>query len=101
MIVAGGGIDLRPVKPRYPGDLPSVCDYGAYLEEVGSEAFYDNTMEAKVCRAHHPAAGDIAIFMPIMAEEKNSFTISMHKHGHIQMFDSKVWIFRFPTGRIF
>jgi hypothetical protein len=89
-----GEVHLRPVKFRYPGDGPSACDYGAYLEEVGFEVFYDNTEEDLLCRGYYPASGDIAIFMPIAAEVKNGLTIHLHKHGHIQMYDgeTKQWI---------
>jgi hypothetical protein len=96
-----GGTHLRPVKFRYPGDGPSACDYGAYLEEVGFEVFYDNTEEELQCRSYHPVAGDIAIFMPIAAEVKNGMTISLHKHGHIQMYDGKSWISDFEQKGFF
>jgi hypothetical protein len=96
-----GGIHLRQVKFRYPGDGPSACDYGAYLEEAGFEVYYDNTEEDLACRPYHPLAGDIAIFMPIAAEIKNGHTISLHKHGHIQMFDGKAWISDFQQKQFF
>jgi hypothetical protein len=88
-----GGIQLQSVQVRYPGDGPSACDYGAYLEDVGFEVFYDDTVEELACGDYHPDAGDIVIFMPIAAESTRSgLAINLHKHGHIQMFDGKVWI---------
>jgi len=54
-----------------------------------------------MCAVYHPLAGDIVIFMPIAAEIKNGFTISLHKHGHIQMFDGKAWISDFQQKGFF
>jgi hypothetical protein len=96
-----GGVHLQQVKFRYPGDGPSACDYGAYLEDVGFEVFYDNTDDELMCRAYHPVAGDIAIFMPIAAEVKNGLTINLHKHGHIQMYDGISWISDFEQKHFF
>jgi hypothetical protein len=96
-----GGIQLTAVKFRYPGDGPSACDYGAALEDVGFEVFYDNTEEDLVCKDYHALKGDVAIFMPIASEVKNGLMISLHKHGHIQMFDGKVWISDFQQNQFF
>jgi hypothetical protein len=92
-----GGIHLRQVKSRYPG-APSACDYGAYLEEVGFQVFFDNTGEDLLCKGYHQLPADIAIFMPIAAEVKDGLIIGMHKHGHIQMFDGRIWISDFNTN---
>lgn len=96
-----GGVHLAQVKFRYPGDGPSACDYGEALEQAGFEVFYDNTEDDLQCRAYHPIAGDIAVFMPIAAEVINGLTISLHKHGHIQMYDGKAWISDFEQSGFF
>jgi len=98
-----GGVHLPQVDARYPGDGPSACDYGSSLEDVGFEVVYDNTNEDSKCRAYHPLPGDIVIFMPIAAEARNGLTISLHKHGHIQMYDghSKSWISDFKQAGFF
>jgi hypothetical protein len=98
-----GGIKLRPVTPRHVGDGPSACDYGAYLEDVGFEVVYDNTEDDVACRSYHPISGDIVIFMPIAAAGQNGPAISLHKHGHIQMYDgqSRAWISDFQQSGFF
>lgn len=87
-----GGIELKRPNERWPGEGPSACDYGSSLEQAGFEVFYDNTSENLQCGAYHPIKGDIAIFMPIEAEQANGINIKRRKHGHIQMYDGVQWI---------
>ena len=103
MAIKAGGLELRPVPFRYPGDGPSACDYGDYLEEVGFEIFYDNIDEDFRCESYRAISGDIAIFMPISGGKISGISIHMHKHGHIQMYDGVTnrWISDFRQHNFF
>ena len=90
---------------RSNSDTPGTAHLPATMEQpsedVGFEVFYDNTEEDLVCNDYYPVKGDIAIFMPIASEVKNGLMVNLHKHGHIQMFDGKVWISDFQQSQFF